>query len=41
MYSTNKEKEIKVNALLKKLTNKETQLVGISYSSDEFPNGIL
>uniref|UniRef100_A0AB39C8I7 Uncharacterized protein n=1 Tax=Staphylococcus phage UHP46 TaxID=3234966 RepID=A0AB39C8I7_9CAUD len=41
MYSTNKEKEIKVNTLLRRLTDKSTQLVGISYSSDKFPNGIL
>ncbi|XWX32629.1 hypothetical protein LCFBJUUZ_CDS0170 [Staphylococcus phage PG-2021_76] len=41
MYSKNKEKEIKVNTLIKRLTDKGTQLVGMSYSSDEFPNGIL
>lgn len=41
MYTSNKEVEIKATSLINKLKSGKVQLVGIAYSSDEFPNGIL
>lgn len=41
VYTTNKETEIKPLTLANKFKSGKEQLVGIAYTSDEFPNGIL